>query len=53
MTQEERRVRLDAFSQHFALTDEEVVARAKRKSLPPDPEFVEWLILLDRADLVG
>lgn len=52
MTSEERRVRLETLSQHFGLTDEEVVARAEKKSLPPDPEFVEWLILLGRADLV-
>lgn len=52
MTSQERRVRLEALSQHFGLRDEEVVERAKSKSLPPDPEFVEWLILLGRADLV-
>jgi hypothetical protein len=52
MTSEEVHARLEALSKHFGFTDEQVVTRAKNKSLPPDPEFVEWLILLGRADLV-
>ena len=52
MTSDEVRLRLETLSKHFGLTDEQVVAQAKDKSLPPDPEFAEWLILLGRADLV-
>jgi hypothetical protein len=52
MRSDEIRVRLETLSKHFEMTDDQVVALAKTKSLPPDPEFVEWLILLGRADLV-
>ncbi len=33
-------------------SDEEIVAKATAGSLPPDPEYAEWLILLGRADLL-
>ena len=52
MTSDEVRLRLESLAKHFGLTDDQVVARAKDKSLPSDPEFAEWLILLGRADLV-
>jgi hypothetical protein len=33
-------------------SDDEIVAKAAAGSLPPDPEYAEWLILLGRADLL-
>jgi hypothetical protein len=33
-------------------SDEEIVAKAAAGSLPPDPEYAEWLVLLGHADLL-
>ena len=52
MTETERQQRLKELSEHFGLTGEEVVRNAEARKLPHEPEFVEWLILLDRGDLV-
>jgi len=52
MTEEERRERLKELVQYFGLSNEEIVRRAESKELPPEPEFVEWLVLLGRGDLV-
>jgi len=30
-----------------------VLARAERGALQAEPEFAEWLVLLDRGDLLG
>jgi len=49
----ERNERLKALRRWSKLTDEEVVRRAEAGSLPDDPEYTEWLVLLDRADLVA
>jgi hypothetical protein len=52
MTEAERQQRLKELSEHFGLTGEEVVRKAEARELPREPEFVEWLVLLDRGDLV-
>ncbi len=52
MTETERQQRLKELSEHFGLTGEEVVRRAESRELPNEPEFVEWLVLLGRGDLV-
>jgi hypothetical protein len=52
MTEEERQSRLKELRQHYQLDDEEVVRKAESKELSPEPEFVEWLVLLGRGDLV-
>jgi hypothetical protein len=52
MTESERQERLAELSQHFLLTGEEVVRKAEGWELPLEPEFVEWLVLLGRGDLV-
>jgi hypothetical protein len=49
----ERMGRLEALRDWAGLSDEEVVIRASAGTLPPDPEFAEWLVLLRRGDLVG
>jgi hypothetical protein len=51
MTDVERQARLASLAEHFGLTDAEVIRRAEDGSLPPDPQFVEWLILAGRGDL--
>lgn len=52
MTEMERQERLKQLSEHFRLTDQEVVRKAEVGELSNEPEFVEWLVLLDRGDLV-
>jgi len=52
MTEAERQERLKELSDHFGLTGEEVVRKAEAWELPHEPEFVEWLVLLGRGDLV-
>ena len=49
----ERNERLKVLRRWGKMTDEQVIRRAKDGSLPDDPEYTEWLILLDRADLVA
>ena len=44
--------RLKQLRDHYDLSDAEVLDRAARNDLPPDPEFVEWLVLLGRSELV-
>jgi hypothetical protein len=52
MTDKERESRLEELRQHYQLSDQEIVHRAEAHELPPEPHFVEWLVLLGRGDLV-
>ncbi|MFM6288077.1 MAG: hypothetical protein ACKPES_01890 [Dolichospermum sp.] len=52
LTSEERDRRLTALQNHFNQSNEEIIQLAKNRQLPSDPEFAEWLILLDRGDLL-
>ena len=52
MTEEERKQRIADLESHFRTTSAEVVHRAELGTLPTEPHFVEWLVLLDRGDLV-
>jgi hypothetical protein len=45
--------RLESLRQGTGLTDDEVVRRAQAGELPADPVHAEWLLLLDRGDLIG
>lgn len=53
LTDEECEKRLATLREWKGLTDEEVIAQAEAKKLPRDPEYGEWLILLNRGDLIG
>ena len=53
MTAAERQKRLSELAEHFGLTDDQVVKKAEEETLPSDPEFAEWLVLLGRGDLAG
>ena len=53
LDEEGRQRRLDTLRTWSGLTDEEVLARASGGSLPAEPEFAEWLVLLRRGDLLG
>ena len=52
MSEAERQERLNELSQHFGFSGDEAVRRAQARELPHEPEFVEWLVLLGRGDLV-
>ena len=52
MTEAEVRARTQELETHYGMRGDEVIARAIAGNLPPEPQFVEWLILLGRRDLV-
>ncbi|NJN92215.1 MAG: ABC transporter permease [Leptolyngbyaceae cyanobacterium SL_5_14] len=52
LTTEERQMRLLALRKWSGKSDSEVIALAKVQKLPTDPEYGEWLILLEREDLL-
>jgi hypothetical protein len=52
MTSTERQERLADLESHFQISGSEVIAQAEAGTLPPEPHFVEWLVLLGRGDLV-
>lgn len=45
--------RLEQLRTWANLSDKEVIARAEKGTLQPDPYFAEWLVLLGRGDLLG
>ena len=49
----ERRARLAALREWSGLSDSEVIQKAENANLPGDPEYLEWLVLLGREDLIG
>ncbi|MBD2298607.1 ABC transporter permease [Nostoc sp. FACHB-87] len=49
---EERQERLEALREWSGLTDSQVIDMAEAQTLPPEPEYAEWLVLLDRGDLI-
>ena len=53
LDEEERGARLATLREWSGLSDSEVVQRAQDGNLPAEPEYVEWLVLLGREDLVG
>lgn len=44
--------RLATLRAAFGKTDEEVLAAARSGTLPPEPEYAEWVILLGQGDLL-
>jgi hypothetical protein len=52
LSTEEKEARLDALRKWANLTDVEVIQQAEDGRLPSAPEFAEWLVLLDRGDLL-
>lgn len=52
MTPVEIEVRLRQLREFFRMGDEETVRRAEEGTLPTEPEFTEWLVLLGRGELV-
>ena len=52
LSDEECDRRLAALQEWTGKTNEEVIALAENRQLPTDPEYGEWLILLNRGDLL-
>jgi len=52
MSPEDVEKRLVAMREHYEFSDEEIVAMATDGSLPPDPDYCEWLVLIGRSDLI-
>jgi hypothetical protein len=52
MSEEERQNRLEDLSRHYGFNNDEIMRRAESRELPPEPHFVEWLVLLGRGDLL-
>lgn len=52
MSPEDVERRLVAMREHYGFSDEEVVASAIAGTIPPDPDYCEWLVLLGRSDLI-
>lgn len=45
--------RLQSLRDHFKMSDSEIIDLAERGALPSDVAFTEWLVLLQRGDLLG
>ncbi len=52
LSDEECDRRLAALQEWTSKTNDEVIALAENRQLPTDPEYGEWLILLNRGDLL-
>ena len=52
LSDEECDRRIAALQEWTGKTNEEVIALAENRQLPTDPEYGEWLILLNRGDLL-
>jgi len=52
MTPAECEARLAQLREHYGKTDTQIMADAESPTLEMTPHMVEWLILLDRGDLV-
>lgn len=48
-----RERRLAALRAWASQSDAEVIAAARAGTLPPDPEYAEWLVLLGHSELLG
>jgi hypothetical protein len=52
LTERERFQRIQELERHYNVSSEDIIERARTGALPPEPHFVEWLVLLGRGDLV-
>ncbi len=52
MSEAERQQRINELVSHYRIASEDVVRGAESGVLPMNPQFVEWLVLLGRGDLV-
>jgi hypothetical protein len=52
LTAEDCEQRLAALQEWSGKSNDEVIILAENRQLPTDPEYGEWLILLNRGDLL-
>jgi hypothetical protein len=52
LSEQEKEERLLVLRAHYGRCDQEVVELAERGELGAEPDYAEWLVLLDRGDLV-
>ena len=52
LSSDEVEARLELLRREFEKTDEQLIVEVESDSIPLEPWVVEWLILLDRSDLV-
>ncbi|MGK7953778.1 MAG: hypothetical protein AB4063_00705 [Crocosphaera sp.] len=52
LNDEQIKKRLEALQEWSGLTNDEVIEMAKTRTIPSEPEYGEWLVLLDREDLI-
>lgn len=52
LQEDAREERLEALREHYGWTDDEFLAKVQRGALEPEPEHAEWLVLLERSDLL-
>lgn len=52
LSDKKREERLRELSEKFRLSDADLIERAEKHAIEREPEFVEWLLLLGRGDLV-
>ena len=52
MTPEECNYRISELELHFKISTSDMIALAESGKLPTEPQFVEWLVLIGRGDLV-
>ncbi|MEL6163628.1 MAG: ABC transporter permease [Cyanobacteria bacterium J06628_3] len=53
LTEAERDTRLIELQQWSGYSNNKIIELAESEQLPPDPEYGEWLVLLNREDLIG
>ena len=52
LTNPERDSRIKDLESHYGISSQDVIEKAEQHALALDPNFVEWLVLLGRGDLV-
>jgi hypothetical protein len=52
LSEAEKSQRIQDLEKHYGTSSQDVIQRAQDGILPPEPQFVEWLVLLGRGDLV-
>jgi hypothetical protein len=52
LTSERRKERIEEFEEKFGMSNAQLIKKAEEHQIEPEPEFVEWLLLLGRGDLV-
>jgi hypothetical protein len=52
MSEADRLDRIASLERWASLSTADMIARAEARTLPPDPEYAEWLVLVGRSDLL-